>query len=900
MSTASHQQSVVTNPLLPLALAFAAGIVLSHTCPFHLGVMLAVAVSLTLFSVGCVFLKWQSLGVVVLSSSFFLLGACFTIVETEFESPRKLSLFLDSGQIPSDKPVALTGVIDGPVEVAPDALHLTLRVQEVSFSETHRVVDGLTSVIVLETETPGEIPDQLQLHHGAEIRIIAELDRQDRFRNPGVSGLSEFLEHKGYDAIAIVKTPMLLERIADAKSSVSRASLYRWRQALETRISSAFSSDTAGVLNAAFLGNRYGLSRETSNKFREGGTFHVLVISGLHISFIGGLMFTIARRLTKKRPLQFLLSNTSLWFYTLAVGASVSVLRAAFMFSFVSLAPILSRRAASLNSLAAAALLLLAWRPSQLFDPSFQLTFLSVFAIVAFSWPLLSRLAAIGHWRPTRDTPAPPTVNAWLQTFAELLFWSEKGWQSELSHSTHDYKLFKIPLAAKLERWHVQTTIRYAFGAIVVSASVQLTLIPLLVFHFHRISLAALLLNIFVSALMILLTVVALLALIVGSLSATLAIPLVLVANALNWLMVNSVAPFSRVHLASIRVPEYSGKPACIYALYFIPLICLAVALSRWNPFEPRVNASKTRYRLKLVLILQLLLAFLIVVRPFSASSSPRLRIDFLDVGQGDAALITMPDATTLLIDGGGRPEFRRSRTAEPFDRDRRTIGEGVVSEFLWHRGLDQVDYILATHADADHIDGLNDVSRDFSVRAALVGKEPEDDAEFEKFRVTTTSQSVPLIKIAAGDTLRFGDVSLDVLWPPSDQSNTRSQNNDSVVLRVRKGDRAILLTGDIESGAEWALVRSGPDLRADVVKVAHHGSKTSSVEKFVNASHPKYAIISVGRKSMFGHPHAEVVKRWTAIGAKVLTTGKCGTITVETDGEALEVKTFVECRTLR
>jgi competence protein ComEC len=265
-----------------------------------------------------------------------------------------------------------------------------------------------------------------------------------------------------------------------------------------------------------------------------------------------------------------------------------------------------------------------------------------------------------------------------------------------------------------------------------------------------------------------------------------------------------------------------------------------------------------------------------LILHPLSAGRADRrLRIDFLDVGQGDSALITMPDGTTLLVDGGGNP----------MDSARR-IGETVVSEYLWWRGLSNVDYVLPTHADADHIDGLNDVLKNFTVRAALIARHPADDPEFAKFAQTLAQTNTHSETIEAGDVIQFGDVAVSVLWPPA--GGDKSTNNDSVVLRIQYGERVILLTGDIEEAAERSLLASPQQLHADVIKVAHHGSKTSSTEEFVVATKPQLAIISVGRHSRFGHPHREVVERWQANGATVLTTGNSGTITIITDGHDL------------
>jgi competence protein ComEC len=615
------------------------------------------------------------------------------------------------------------------------------------------------------------------------------------------------------------------------------------------------------------------------------------------------------RRVTRRRGWQFLVSTLFLWAYTLAVGAESSVVRAALMFTMMALAPVVSRRARPLNALGGAALVLLVWRPSDLFDASFQLTFLSVLMIAVIAWPLLERLRAVGVWRPTQETPYPPVCPRWWRALAEALFWSEREWRNELSRAAYSCRLFKTPLAARLERWRAQRPLRYALGAIVVSASVQVGLLPLLVLYFHRLSLASLVLNIFVGILMALLSLVALAALLLAQVSAQLAAPLFRLAEATNWLMIHSVDPFARWGVASLRLPEYTGWNASVYVLYYVPLVALAAGLARWNPLRnlSTVEDDEKRAMLPFVLRLAALMLFVILVvivaHPLSARQADgRLRIDFLDVGQGDAALVTMPDGATLLVDGGGRPNIQ-ARGAPPadeeagdatFERDTRSIGEAVVSEYLWWRGLDSVDYILATHADADHIDGLNDVARNFHMRAALVGRAPADDAEFARFSATMRAAAVPVYLLGRGDTLRFGAVTADVLWPPrTDNTSALSRNNDSVVLRLRFGERVFLLTGDIEREAEAALVSAPEDLRSDVLKVAHHGSRTSSTAEFIARAHPKIAVISVGLSSIFNHPHAEVVERWRASGAEILTTGSSGTITVSTDGHDLSIETF-------
>ena len=183
---------------------------------------------------------------------------------------------------------------------------------------------------------------------------------------------------------------------------------------------------------------------------------------------------------------------------------------------------------------------------------------------------------------------------------------------------------------------------------------------------------------------------------------------------------------------------------------------------------------------------------------------------------------------------------------------------------------------------------------RNFSVRGAIVARAPATDPEFDRLAETLKSTNVPLTIVSRGDVLLFGPVSAEVLAPSLNGDS--SNNDDSLVLRLQYGKRAILLTGDIEKNAEVEILRAVPNLAADVVKVPHHGSRTSSTESFVVSSRPTYAIISVGQTSMFGHPHREVVERWQSHGAQVLTTGGCGTISVTTDGNELNLTTHVKC----
>lgn len=909
MNNDPHIRLFSQNPLFQLASALAVGIVFATFLEIRItylfiGLILATLVTL----VSLYDARLSIAGFTVLTALFFS-GTVLTSLQMR-KPPNQLKSLIERRLIRPGESVELIGVVTGPVDLARDGIHFSLSVEKLNTVTLNLGCSGVVAFTgYLKHPNDEKKYRELELQSGSRISVRTSVDRTEQYRNPGVSSLATYLDTKDIDAIALVRAP---ESIVVLESAPNIATVvYRWRSILQREIDGRFSTETAAVLAAALLGNRYNLSNVTAERFREGGTFHILVISGAHISFLGALILLFARRLTMRRWLQLAASASVVWLYTLAVGADISVARAALMFSFVATGHLLFRNASPVNSLGAAALVLLVWSPKDLFDPSLQLTFLSVLAIVAVAWPILQNFAEIGSWRPSGRTPYPPECARSVRAFCEALYWSEDEWQREQSKLSHSYHLFKTPIAHWLERHHLQRLLRYLWAAVVVSASVQLLLLPLQIVYFHRLSVSSLILNVVVGILLAILAAVALVALLIAQISVSVAAPLFVLANGIDWLMLHSVDPFARFGIASIRIPEYSGTSRLIYFFYYVPLVLFAVLLSRWKPVSRGSRRGQGRNRsrgstqgqgrnrsrgrrqeqgLRVIAMVQVLIFVVLVWHPFSSKSTGgKLRIDFLDVGQGDSALLTMPDGVTLLVDGGGKPQFLKNSSGGRG----RSIGEMVVCEYLWHQGIDSVDYVLATHGDADHINGLNDIVKNFQVRSALVGRTPSNETAFLEFVQTLDARHTPVQIVQAGDVLKFGKVEIDVLWPPYSGSDAPSRNNDSVVLRVRFGERTILMTGDIEKAAEELLNKTL--VQADVVKVPHHGSRTSSTEAFVSVVRPRVAVISVGQTSMFGHPHPEVVDRWKAIGAEVLTTGRSGMITVTTDGRDLMVEKFVK-----
>ncbi|MBK7706188.1 MAG: ComEC/Rec2 family competence protein [Acidobacteria bacterium] len=873
-------------PFLWLVAAFSSGIIVAKFVSIPLWAALPVCILAALGAVSTG--RSYSGGYVLLA--FFAAGAAAYALDVP-ASQRIRSMF-ERGAIGSREPLEVRGVLVAEPEDAVGGRFIEVSVDSVVVRGARQRATGRVKLFAPAANQEIESDYRnLGLGYGDVVDIVVRLDRDENFRNPGTVSRIAQLDAQSIDAAGTIKSPFLITKLEAGGGPFEV--LYRARKSLIGAFREAFGVSTAGVLIASLLGNKQFLDRETAELFRDGGTFHILVISGLHITFIGGLIVAILHFLRQSRWRQLLIAGSMIWAYAIAVGAEVPVVRAALMFSVVLFARAIYRDGNLLNLFGMCAFAILVWRPSELFSPSFQLTFVSVGAIVAAAFPLIEKMRAIGEWRPTAEHPFPPSAPPLLIRFCESIYWRSEIWEIDSRRNIWSANLLKSGRAK-----FAPILVRYFFEGVVVSLIVQAALLPLSVCYFNRVAFGSVALNLWVGFLLAIESFAGLAALVVSLFSEYAAVPLVALTDALNSVLLFGPRMFAAFGLGGFRSPVYTGPFQAVYVLFYFPLIVLAWRLNRWNPFE---LAPQPRVRNGRMITAAVCLVAIVAFHPFSAPRADgRLRVDFIDVGQGDSALVTFPNGETMLIDGGGRPNYQRlsvervDGTSEPFEPDRMTIGEAVVSRFLWHRGLSRVDYLVATHADADHIQGLADVARNFAVRNVFIGREAPDDPDFRALVSVLRAKAIPVSEVRRGALLDIGGARVEVLHP-TENGVSSTGNNESVVLRIIFGERSFLFTGDIESDAERNLIADGIDIRADVVKVPHHGSRTSSVAAFIARTRAVYALIPVGLESPFGHPDGEVVERWRDSGAIVTTTGESGTATFSTDGRDLLFDSFVK-----
>jgi competence protein ComEC len=624
------------------------------------------------------------------------------------------------------------------------------------------------------------------------------------------------------------------------------------------------SPDDGGMLNAMLFGDRAGLNKTQRVGFERTGSFHLFVVSGMHVGLLAGIMFWLARKLKLREWLATFVTIVFTFGYALLTGFGAPVQRALFMTAIFLLARLLSRERNVLNALGAAALGVLVWAPQALFEASFQMTFLAIVAIGGIAVPLGERSflpyarAAENLWDKWMDMGLPPRL---AQFRVMLRLWSET-----VASIVGDWIREAPSLLVRSSLWALELAL--------IGAVAEMVMVLPMAVYFHRATMFAVPTNMLSVPLVAVLAPIA-----VITFCASLVSPWVAVLpGATTALLLHGVAGVigrvSAVHAADLRVPA---------PMWWIALVAVAAwAFCCWAVRRSRGWARVT--------IVVLPLVALMVLWPERAVTSPgMMEVTAIDVGQGDSILVVGPDGATMLVDAGG-PVGGVTEAAEATSRF--DVGEEVVSSYLWSRRFRHLDVLVLSHAHSDHMGGMPAVMRNFRPRELWVSIDPNSVA-YRALLAEAGELGVVVRHFYAGDQLSWRGTQVTVLAPETGYSNPGEPvNNDSLVMRMQYGKSSVLLEGDAEAPSERAMLAHGRVAGVTLLKIGHHGSRTSTTQEFLDAAAPKDAVVSDGLGNTFGHPRYEVIERIAKARTKLYRTDEFGltTFLLDRDGGIHEV----------
>ena len=804
--------------LVYLAIAWFAGIAFAKTIslPWQVVPVLGLAAFLGL-------LLWRDDARVRWGAScalVFALGAGRLLLAVPHFDETSLATYNDAGW------VTLEGVVVGEPDEREYYTNLRVRTERLTLPDgTELEVEGVALV---------QVERYPQRHYGDRVLVTGLLETP-----PILEGFSyrEYLARQGIHSLVHRAQVTLL---AERQANPLLYRLFAFKRVAQSTIASILPEPQASLLTGILLGIETGIPVDLMDAFSTTGMTHIIAISGFNITIVSGILAGLARRLFGQRRVVWIAVG-GVVIYTVLVGASAAVVRAAIMGILYLWARHLGRGSFAPVSLAAAAVVMTALNPYTLWDVGFQLSVAATAGLVLYTEPL--------------------------------------------------ERVFEQVLARVVSAERAQKIVGLVSEALIVTLAAQLTTTGIILHYFGRLSLVTLLANFLVlpaqTAVMVWGGIATLLGLIVRPLG-----------QAVGWVAwvfltytIEIVRLTAQVPYASVPVKMTGWMTFVYYVLLGGLTWWLAQPRERrrelWDRLKKPGFFRKTRFLDTLeTKVLAGAAGILLVLGFFAWRSLPdgRLHVVFLDVGQGDAIFIQTPSGRQVLIDGGPSDSVLLSQ-----------LGRQMP---FWDRTL---DVVLLTHPDSDHITGLVGMLERYQVETVIFREVEMASEVYDYWLQLVEMEGADVYQGESGLRMALDEgLGMTVLHPGAELPGGMelNANNSSVVTRLVYGQVSVLLTGDIEAEVEHQLVAEGTALSSTVLKAAHHGSCSSTTQAFLDAVAPEVVVISVGADNDFGHPCAEVLERLEDAlserdrGLPVYRTDEYGVVDVVTDGVQVWVKT--------
>ncbi|MCD8338558.1 MAG: ComEC/Rec2 family competence protein [Lachnospiraceae bacterium] len=659
--------------------------------------------------------------------------------------------------------------------------------------------------------------------------------------------------------------------VSEGDFSLSRL-LARFRRMLRNSYLQILEEKAARTVSAISLGEKSYMEQEWKQLYQEGGIAHIISISGLHISMIGMCIYKLLRRIRLPFALAALPSAAVVALYALMAGFGVSAVRACIMFVLWLGSQIVGRKNDTLTAAAIAAAMILAGDGRIAGSSSFLLSFGAILSIAL----LVPQLWEANPFRMRRE---------------------HTGRKDNRSESRNEKSAQTRRLTGQFfaKCGFLEKTLRVGekiWDMLCGGAGVWLGTLPVTLWFFYQTAPWSILINLAVIPLMSALMGSALLSCLVGLVSVPvgifLAAPVYYLLGLFEWLCMLEQQLPGAVWVA--------GHPALWKIALYYGLLLGAAAISHFfkgNSGKKRCIQGKVQTERHFVYFSAAWI-FAIAAGLCLLAFHPRseLTVTCIDVGQGDGALIQLPDGTNCLIDSGSSSVSG--------------LWEYRISQVVKYYGISRLDYVFLSHADSDHISGIEEYLEDYLPGFAgnnahgitvenLLLPPTADGEDFDELITYAAELEIPVFRMEAGARLESAASWSFTCLAPDSQALSGDKNEDSMVLLLQYGAFRMLFTGDLEGESELALAASGEALSCDILKVGHHGSKGASSEAFLAAASPSFGIISCGEDNSYGHPAAAAVERLRAAGITLYTTMDCGAVTIRSDGSTYRIAGYIK-----
>jgi competence protein ComEC len=677
--------------------------------------------------------------------------------------------------------------------------------------------------------------EHVPFHLGDRLRLLCRLYSPRGFHNPGGFSYERHLAFDRIHTVGFLSEENLCTKVGEGFKNPLLLQIEGWRDHIRDFLEKKATPPCSSIFKALVLGEQEEMPEEVKEYFALTGTAHLLAISGDQFGIVAVLSFSLFIWILKRSEFLLLSISVKKW----AAGLTIPCI---ILYAFI---------AGGGTSVVRAAIMVVTFLLSILLNRERNLLHtlaLAAFLILLFSPPSLFDVSFQLSFL---------AVLSILYMVPRILEGIKKEGLSPPSKALWKKNLWK-----------------YIKTSLLVTAVATFGTAPFVTLHFNRFSPIGLVTNLFIIPWVGFVIVPLSLAASIFSFFFSPFANLLLDINGLITLILLRVLAF----LASFPFASlFVSTPTALEILLFYSLLFLAVHLK---------EQKLARY-----LFVGL---FVVLVSDFTFWNlkgllQKNLTLTFIDVGQGDSILVEFPRGKKMLVDGGGL-------YGDHFD-----IGKNVIAPLLWKKKIHRLDYLILTHPDPDHFKGLNFVASHFSIGQFWDSGLRGDSEAYFKLEETLLSKKVKRLSLNEKTPPQIiNGVQISFLNPPEKVEPPRggrntSFNNHSLVIKLQLKNIKILLSADIEKEAEYRLMRTRHSLRADILKIPHHGSASSSTPLFLERVRPTYGVLSVGERNIGRLPHPEVIKRYQQMGIRIFRTDHQGAITVVTNGESVEVRPFLD-----